>query len=130
MAYSLGAGYNAAVLTVIATITVTGQRLAYITSLGTFQASREFIGLDQITQDDGDDTFTWTFEYMRPEETSYIKTTFLAGARSGRVTVETLNNNRVWVQENAILTLPPIYPLRGKYYGPVIFTFRGGVLLP
>ena len=123
MPYSLGEGFNAVTLTEIAMLLVDGRRFAHITSLGTYQAARELVGLDGITRDDGDNTFEWSFEWMRPAELEYIQTNFLDGARSGPVTVETRDNFGDWIEVNAILTLPKALTLRGEYYGPVTFTF-------
>jgi hypothetical protein len=123
MPYSLAEGFDALSLTEIATILVDGEHFAYITSLGTYQSERENVMLDGSVFDDGDDTFTWEFEFMRPSEVEHIQTTFLNGARSGQVTAETRDNYGDWVEVNAILTLPKSYTLRGEYYGNVIFTF-------
>lgn len=124
MVYQLAEGYNNAVGFVeMIDIVVDSRRLAHITSLGSYQAAREIEGLDGIVIDDGYDTFTWTFEFMRPSEVEYIQTTFLNDARSGPVTVETRNNFGDFIERNAILTLPKSYSLRGEYYGPVVFNF-------
>ncbi len=122
--YQLAEGHdNTAGFVEMRNVIAGGERLAYITSLGTYQAAREIVGLDGIVRDDGDDTFEWTFAWMSPEQLAYIQTNFLNGARSGPVTVETLTNAGDWVEVNAILTLPRTLSLNGEYFGPVIFTF-------
>jgi hypothetical protein len=124
MPYSLAEGFdNAAGFVEIIDIFVDARRLAHITSLGSYQAAREIVGLDGITRDDGYDTFQWSFEWMSPAEVEYLQTTFLDGARSGPVTVETRDNYGDFVERNAILTMPKSYTLRGIYYGDVVLTF-------
>lgn len=130
MTYQLADGHNnTAGFVSMLDIVVDEQRLARITSLGSHQPARFIKGLDGISRPDGGDVFTWTFEWMSPEEVAYIKTTFLNGGYSGYVTVETLTSERVWVEQNAILTLPFSYSLRGEFYGPVVFTFEDGVTI-
>jgi hypothetical protein len=131
MTYQLAPGWNnAAGFVEMITIITDGSRLAHITSLGTYETARENDTLDGDVHDDGFDEFTWTFEWMTPEEVEYIEDTFLGGERKGQVTVETRFKNQ-WVQVNARLRMPKTYPLRGdNRFGPVVFTFNDGELLP
>jgi hypothetical protein len=128
MPYSLAPGFdNEAGFVEMIDILVDARRLAHITSLGTYQTAREIDTLDGDVHDDGFITFTWTFEWLRPEEVAYMKTTFLSGERNGKVTVETRNEEGDFVQLNARLRLPKTYTLRGdNTYGPVVFTFNDG----
>jgi hypothetical protein len=128
--YQLAEGHdNAAGFVPMSTIFIEAQRLAHITSLGSHQPARFIEGLDGISRPDGGDVFTWTFEWMSAAEVAYIKTTFLNGEYSGYVTVETLNSDGDWIEQNAILTLPFSYTLRGVYYGNVVFSFKDGVTI-
>lgn len=101
---------------------------SHVDSLGTFQAAREFVALDEITYDDGPDIWEWEFVSLWPAEVKEIEDTILNGARSGAVTVETKDRRGDFVQRNATLTLPSRIP-RSKSspkFGPVVFTFTGG----
>jgi hypothetical protein len=128
MTYQLAPGWdNAAGFVEMISIITDARRLAHVTSLGTYETARENDTLDGDVHDDGYDQFTWTFEWMTPEEVEYIQDTFLDGNRHGKVTVETRVNANAWIQVNARLRLPKTYPLRGdNTYGPVIFSFSDG----
>lgn len=101
---------------------------SHASSLGTFRAAREFVALDEIAYDDGTDVWEWTFAALLPSDIEYIETNILNGARSGYVTVETRNRYNVFVERNAVLTLPAIFtrPDASWKFGPVVFTFTGG----
>lgn len=126
-AYGLVAGWNNT--PVALSVIIDGLPThSHASSLGTFRAAREFVGLDEITYDDGTDSWDWTFVALLPSEIEIIETDVLNGARSGPVTVETRNRYNAWVERNAILTLPASFsrPDGSWKYGPVVFTFTGG----
>jgi hypothetical protein len=127
MAYALAPGFDNVAGLIELSVIFDGEPLeSYATSLGTFRASREFIGLDGIAQDDGDDTWTWTFAALTPESIEYLETEILDGARSGPVTATTRNRYGTFVNRNAILTLPQTLPLQGVKFGGVVFQFTRG----
>jgi hypothetical protein len=129
--YALAPGYNnAAGFVNITTLLIDNRHIAHVSSVGTYQAARELLGLDRITREDGLDKFNWSFEWLRVTELDSLRTTFLGGAISGPVTVETRNSG-TWVQRNAILKISRAQPLRGEdRYGPVTFEFIGAKALP
>lgn len=126
MPYALAEGYNALSLTNWDDITVDGASLSHVTSLGTFATGREIETLDGVMHDDGFEEWQWLVVAMTPAELDYLSVTFLDGARSGPVTAETRKNNGVFVERNAIMTLPRLPILRGEKYSDVIIQFRRG----
>lgn len=126
-AYGLVAGWNNTPVAI--SVIIDGEpTFTHASSLGTFRAAREFVGLDEITYDDGTDSWEWTFSAIPPSEIAIIEDDVLDGARSGPVTVETRNRYGAWVERNAILTLPAQLsrPDSWESFGPVVFTFTGG----
>ena len=126
-AYGLIAGWDNT--PVALSVIIDGEpTFTHASSLGTFRAAREFVGLDEIVYDDGTDSWEWTFSALPPSDIETIETDVLGGARSGLVTVETRNRYGAWVERNAILTLPAQFsrPDSWESFGPVVFTFTGG----
>ena len=131
MSYQLAAGHNnAAGLVVLQNILVSGKILgSRLSSIGSFVTGREIEYLDGTIQDDGFDAWEWTFNGLTIAEYAYFKTTFLAGARSGKVTAQTRLNEGAFVVRNATLTLPRSPRLVGEKYGDVVLSFTRGAAL-
>lgn len=110
---------------------ISGQPLrSHASGLGTFRAATEFVGLDGIAQDMGDDRWEWPFGALLFSEIEVIETTILSGARSGYVTAETRDRYGAWVVRSAVLTLPQELPRQGVKIGGLVFAFSQGVPLP
>lgn len=125
--YQLAEGYdNTAGYVAIEGVEVVGEDIHHVSSVGTFAAAREILTLDKVVHDDGDDEWEWLIAAMTPEQYKYIKDTFLDGERSGPVTVRTKTNDGVWVDRNAVLTLPRRPTRTLLKYSDVVLAFTGG----
>src|SRR5688572_15460644 len=130
MPYALAAGYDDVAGLIPLSEIIDGEPMeSHVTSLGTFRAAREFIGLDGIAQDDGDNTWTWTFAALTTTDIETIETDILDGARSGPVTVQTRSRYGTFINLNAILTLPQVLPLQGEKFGGITFSFSRGQVI-
>ena len=130
-AYALANGHDNIAGLVSLRVIVAGKSLdSHATSMGTFAAEAEFIGLDFISQDMGNDEWEWSFASLTPLDIKTIETDILDGKRSGNVTVETRNRYLEWIQLNAVLTLTQQLPRQGEKFGGVVLSFRDGVILP
>jgi hypothetical protein len=127
MPYALAEGYNnVAGFILIDGIVNDGPPESHATSLGTFRATNAFVNFDGVTEDDGYDTWEWTFTALTTEDIQEIEDAVLNGARSGPVTVQTRNRRGTFVNRNAVLTLPAELPLQGLKFGGVRFLFTVG----
>jgi len=125
--YQLAQDYdNTADYEIIEGVIVSEEPIHFVSSLGTFATAREIVTLDGVVHDDGTDQFEWTIAAMTPAQYKYIKDTFLNGARSGPVTVRTKDNDGVWVDRNAVLTLPRLPSRTLEKYSDVILSFTNG----
>lgn len=128
--YQLAEGYdNTAGYEIIEGVEVVDEDIHHVSSLGTFATAREIVTLDKVVHDDGDDEWEWLIEAMTPEQYKYLKDTFLNGERSGPVTVRTKTNDNVWVDRNAVLTLPRRPSRTLLKYSDVVLSFTGGEAL-
>lgn len=129
--YALAPGHNNVAGLVLVRELIDGEPThTYPNGLGTFRAATEFIGLNRIAQDMGDDVWEWTFAALLFSEIEVIETDILDGERSGPVTVETKGRYGQWIQRNAILTLPQALPRQGVKIGGIVFDFKGGTVIP
>ncbi len=125
--YKLAPGYdNVAGLIDLRDLISGGPIEAYASSVGSFRASEEFVGLDGVAQDQGYDTWEWEFATLTPSEVDVIQADILDEARSGPVTAQTKTNRGVWVHRNAVLTLPSTYVRDGLKYGNPVLVFTRG----
>lgn len=125
--YAFAAGHNVDEmdLDAIEEIRISGKPLmTLVTGLGDFTEGLERQYIDTI-EDVGFAAWTWVSKGMKPAELAYLMTTYLAGKRSGKVTVRTRKNNDVWANFNATLTFPQKLSLdeTGDFYRDVEWQF-------
>lgn len=129
--YSIGAGYNALSLDTIEDIRVSGKPLlSSVVGLGSHTEGTPITTLDGLVIDDGYASWIWMSASMWPSELKYFKDTYLAGHRSGYVTVRTRRNDATYATYNAVLTFPQNLQLRpGLWYEDVEWRFTQGEVI-
>lgn len=124
--YAIAAGYDVALVSLIrlTSVIATGDTMPFRapSARGYYEQGKELTTLDGIAFYGGYALTGWFWAAMSWPQYVYLYSTILGGSFSGPVTIYTrlgpLGSADTYYRMNAVLTLPQITAIDGKFYAP------------